>query len=201
MINYLEWVGIMKGDEKIKIYFITSNSHKYEEAKRIFDQIGIELTLLKYSLPELQAPNLKESIIWKAYEGFRILKDSMFIIEDAGLFIKSLNGFPGVYSSYVYKTIGVDGILKLMEDKDNREAYFEACGILSLGNNIFKMFCERTYGKISSIKRGNKGFGYDPIFIPKGSTKTFAEMDIDEKNRFSHRGKLFKKIADYLRPI
>ena len=188
----------MSGDENMKIYFITSNIHKYEEARRVFEEAGIELIHLRYSLPELQAPNLKESIIWKAYEGFKILKDFMFIIEDAGLFIRTLNGFPGVYSSYVYKTIGIEGILKLMENKDDREAYFEACGVLSLGNNIFKIFCERTYGVISDIRRGEKGFGFDPIFIPKNSNKTFAEMDIDEKNNLSHRGKLFKKIAEYL---
>jgi XTP/dITP diphosphohydrolase len=188
----------MSGDKDIRIYFITSNIHKYEEAKRVLDKAGIKLILLKYSLPELQAPDLKESIIWKAYEGFKILKNSMFVIEDAGLFIKSLNGFPGVYSSYVYKTIGIEGILKLMENKNDREAYFEACGVLSLGNNIFKMFCERTYGVISDMKRGQRGFGFDPIFIPKNSNKTFAEMDVDEKNNFSHRGKLFKKIVEYL---
>lgn len=181
----------------VKIYFITSNHHKYEEAKKIFDEYGFELLYLKYSLPEYQSQYLKESIIWKAYEGFKIL-NSLFIVEDAGLFINALNGFPGVYSSYVFRTLGVDGILKLMNGIKNRRAYFEACGVLSLGNHIFKVFCERTYGLISYEKKGSGGFGYDPIFIPEGSTKTFAEMDIDEKNRYSHRGKLFRKIATYL---
>jgi len=182
----------------MKIFFITTNINKYKEAKQVLEEYNIKLMLLKYPLMEIQSKSLVESIIWKGAQGFKIL-DEYYIVEDAGLFIKPLKGFPGVYSSYVYKTIGIDGILKLMDNISNREAYFEAVGFLSLKNNIFKLFVERVHGIISNEIRGDKGFGFDPIFIPKGSNKTYAEMDLSEKNRFSHRGKLFRKIGEYIR--
>jgi len=172
------------------IYFITGNRHKYEEARIILKDIK----MLSIPYPELQADTLEEV----AEFGINYLKnkvDGRFFIEDSGLFISSLNNFPGVYSSYVFKTIGNDGILKLMEGIDERRGYFKA--VVAFYDGSLHLFEGISKGKISYKKRGD-GFGYDPIFIPDGSDKTFGEMNREEKNRYSHRGMAIKKLAEYL---
>ena len=124
--------------------------------------------------------------------------DAPFFVEDAGLFVEALNGFPGPYSSYVYKTIGCEGILKLLEGLDNRKAYFLSVVALKapgLGDVVFN---GKVNGIIASEMRGEKGFGFDPIFIPDGCEKTFAEMSIEEKSRYSHRGKALRKMGEWI---
>ncbi|RLE72114.1 MAG: non-canonical purine NTP pyrophosphatase, RdgB/HAM1 family, partial [Thermoprotei archaeon] len=121
-----------------------------------------------------------------------------FFVEDAGLFVEALNGFPGPYSSYIYKTIGCEGILKLLEGVDNRKAYFLSVVALrapGLGDVVFK---GKVNGIIANEMRGEKGFGFDPIFIPDGCEKTFAEMNIEEKSRYSHRGKALRKMGKWI---
>ncbi|MBC7081781.1 MAG: XTP/dITP diphosphatase [Thermoplasmatales archaeon] len=174
------------------IYFITSNKHKYEEIKKIVKNVK----MLTIPYPEIQANELEEVVVY----GIEYLKekvDGNFFIEDSGLFIKSLNDFPGVYSSFVFKTIGNKGILKLMENKRNREAFFASViGYYDGKINLFKGICK---GKIAREEKGNNGFGYDPIFIPEGKRKTFGEMEIEEKNLYSHRSKAVKKFIDFLK--
>jgi len=172
------------------IYFVTGNRNKYEEAKKMID----EIEMLHIPYPEIQADRLEEV----AEYGIEYLKERIkerFFLEDSGLFIEALNGFPGVYSSYVFKTIGNDGILKLMEGIENRNAYFKAVIAYYDGSiHLFEGICN---GKISYEKRGG-GFGYDPIFIPERSNKTFGEMSKEEKNVFSHRGKAMRKFIKFL---
>ncbi len=180
------------------IYFVTGNRHKFEEASEIFSRYGLSLNWVNVDVEEIQNDSLIDVIIWKGYEISKILSDKLFIVEDTGLFIKGLNGFPGVYSSYVYKSIGCKGILRLMEGIDDRSAYFLSYGLLYLKDNVFKVFRVKVDGYISYEERGVHGFGFDPIFIPKGSDKTYAEMSLSLKNDFSHRGKLFNRIAKYI---
>jgi len=119
---------------------------------------------------------------------------SPMIVEDAGLFINTLNGFPGPYSSYVYRTLGIDGTIKLINDKDDKKAEFRS--IVAFGDSsIIKTFQGVVRGMISIQPRGRSGFGFDPIFVPKGSEKTFAEMSLEDKNRYSHRAIALKKFA------
>ena len=91
------------------------------------------------------------------------------IVEDAGLFIEALNGFPGPYSSYVYRTLGTEGILKLMKNVDEREAYFQSVVAFSSPEEVPKCFHGKVKGKIFREVRGRPGFGFDPIFEPSGS--------------------------------
>ncbi|AEC51805.1 hypothetical protein PNA2_0889 [Pyrococcus sp. NA2] len=181
----------------MKIFFITSNRGKVEEFSKFLEPLGIEIVQLNYGYPEIQSQSLEEVVRF----GIEWLKDKVpepFIIEDSGLFIEHLNGFPGVYSAYVYKTIGLDGILKLMEGVENRRAYFKSV-IGFYYKNRSHLFVGVTHGVISTEKRGTFGFGYDPIFIPEGSKKTFAEMTIVEKNKLSHRGKALKEFYKWLK--
>ena len=113
------------------------------------------------------------------------------IVEDDGIFIDSLGGFPGPYSSYVHKTIGNKGILNLL--KYNRGAKFVST-ITYCDKNGLESFEGKLDGTISKSQKG-RGWGYDPIFIPKNMQKTFAQLD--EKNIISHRYKALKKFSNW----
>ena len=172
------------------LFFVSSNNHKYQEAKKILDSFGINLGLLKSNLEEIQSNSLHDIAIAKARDAFSKFKKPI-LIEDDGLFIDSLNGFPGPYSSYVFKTIGNKGILNLI--KKNRMAKFISI-ITYCDKTLLESFDGKQNGTISKILKG-KGWGYDPIFIPNNSKKTFAELN--NKNELSHRYKALKKFSKW----
>ncbi len=181
---------------RTKIFFVTSNKHKFDEVAVIAKKHGICLEMLPGKKIEIQSSNLMDIAFYSALENYKEFRKPI-LVEDAGLFIEALNGFPGPYSSYVYETIGVKGILKLMEGIENRRAYFASAVVLIHEPYLIK--CEeRVYGYILSESRGTGGFGFDPIFVPEGDTRTFAEMSIDEKNKYSHRAKAVSKAFNKL---
>lgn len=173
------------------LYFASSNKHKYEEAKKILSNFGINLKFFKCTLEEIQSNSIKKIASRKAINAFNQCKKPV-IIEDDGIFIKSLDGFPGPYSSYVYDTIGNNGILKLVGT--NRQAEFHA--VISFCNNKKEplSFTAIIKGKIPKKQLG-KGWGFDPIFIPQGQNKTYGQ--ISNKNELSHRYKALKKFANW----
>lgn len=182
----------------MEIVFATRNTGKFREVSEKFREIGIKLKQYDKGYPEIQADRLEEVALY----GVRYLSrriENPFFLEDAGLFIKSLDGFPGVYSAYVYRKIGCEGILKLMEGVEDRRAEFRSIIAYKERGKKTKIFVGVCQGRISTEKRGCKGFGFDPIFIPEGSTRTFGEMNVEEKNMFSHRGKSTQKLILYLR--
>ncbi|RLE85391.1 MAG: non-canonical purine NTP pyrophosphatase, RdgB/HAM1 family [Thermoprotei archaeon] len=180
----------------INLAFITGNKHKVMEASILLKEYNIEVTQVSSEKVEIQSERLEE-IVRYALESVR-LTNRHILIEDAGLFIDSLNGFPGPYSSFAYKTIGVQGVLKLMEGMENRGARFvSVAGIKTLQNEV-AIFRGEVEGVITHKPRGTKGFGFDPIFVPKGSSKTFAEMEVKEKNVFSHRAKALRRLAEWI---
>ncbi len=172
------------------LFFVSSNSHKYHETKKILDSFGITIGFLKSDLVEIQSNSLKDIAMKKAQNAFSKHKKPI-IIEDDGLFIDSLEGFPGPYSSYVFKTIGNKGILNLL--KENRKAKFISI-ITYCDKNFLESFDGKLDGIISKSQKGD-GWGYDPIFIPKNSSKTFAENS--DKNKLSHRYKSLKKFSNW----
>ena len=177
----------------MKIYFVTTNKGKWKEFQEAMEAYEIERVDMTY--PEVQANSLQEV----AHYGLHYLAKKIggvFIIEDSGLFIHALNGFPGVFSSYVFKSIGNKGILKLMEGIKERKASFHSMiALYDEKMHFFEGICE---GEIAPEERGKEGFGYDPIFIPKGCEKMFGEMETKEKNEYSHRGKAIRKLVNYL---
>lgn len=183
----------------LELYFITSNKHKFVEVLPIAKKHGIDLRMLPGEKIEIQSNNLMDIAFYSAIENYKKLRKPL-LVEDAGLFIEALNGFPGPYSSYVYKTLGVNGILKLMENESNRRAYFLSAVVLIYEPYIIRVE-ERVYGNITYNARGSRGFGFDPIFVPEGAEKTFAEMSIDEKNKYSHRAKAVSKAFDKLQRL
>jgi len=163
------------------IYFVTGNRGKFEEAKGILGDV--EQRNVGYT--EIQADSLEEVAAF-GIEEVKEKLDGPVMIEDAGLFIESLKGFPGVYSAYIFDTIGNEGILRLMDGIEDRRAVFRSVlGYAEPGMEpIF--FRGELEGEITAEPRGSGGFGYDPIFEVGG--KTIAEMEIAEKNEISHRG-------------
>jgi XTP/dITP diphosphohydrolase len=123
------------------------------------------------------------------------------IVEDAALFVEALNGFPGPYTAYVYKTIGNEGLLKLMENVVNRRSRFlSSIAYFAPRLSVPICFNGDANGEITTKEQKNEGmggFGFDPVFRPTGSSKTFAEMPIVEKNRFSHRADALRKFAEW----
>lgn len=160
--------------------FVSSNPNKYREAKAILESFGVEIEFLRHSPTEIQSDSLEIIASAKARDAFSNLARPV-LVEDAGLLIDSLGGFPGPYSSYVLDTIGCKGILALTGQ--DRAAEFVSIVAYCDGTGA-RSFEGRVRGTISESERGD-GWGYDPVFIPVGSEQTFAETDT--KDEISHR--------------
>jgi XTP/dITP diphosphohydrolase len=176
-----------------RLVLVTHNKGKFAEASEIAKKFGIELEMPKGGDEkfEIQADTLQEVSAYSAKHAFEKLKRPL-IVDDSGLFIDALRGFPGVYSAYVLPTLGNDGILRLMNGVQNRKARFECCVSYCDAGGVTS-FTEMVVGNILDMKRGQNGFGFDPIFSAEGFNVTsMAEMELDQKNDISHRGKAFK---------
>jgi XTP/dITP diphosphohydrolase len=173
------------------IYFVTGNRGKYVEAQEIFGEI--EQKNIGYT--EIQADTLEEVAAFGMKEVAARLKGPV-MLEDAGLFVQSLQGFPGVYSAYVQKTIGNAGILRLMQGVEKRDAYFKSVVAYAEPGTEPVMFSGEVHGQIGFEERGEKGFGYDPIFYVGGMS--LGEMEIGEKNKISHRARSMKSLKKWL---
>lgn len=181
------------------VLFITGNFHKFNEVRSILSSMGIAIGMLCVKGKEIQSDNTNEIAENSAIEAFDRCHLPL-IVEDAGLFIDAFEGFPGPYSAYVYKTIQNKGILKLMEGIQNRKASFYSAIVYYSQKTGPLLFEGKTEGEITLTERkgeGNSGFGFDPIFQPSRSEKTFAEMTLKEKNLVSHRAKAAIKFAEW----
>jgi XTP/dITP diphosphohydrolase len=181
--------------KKNRIWLGTSNMHKVREASEILAPYGIKLEHYPLERIEIQADDLAEVA---AYSLKTVPVEIPIAIEDAGIFISHYDGFPGPYSSYVLKRLNNPGILKLMEDIEDRSARYLSA-VAYRDENGVQIFRGTVEGIISDRIRGTNGFGYDPIFIPKeGDGRTFGEMSDAEKNIISHRARAFQALAEWL---
>lgn len=189
----------------MQLVFATNNLNKLKEVKALLPK---EIRLMSLDeidchedIPETQ-PTIEGNAIQKAeflkkHCGFNCFAD------DTGLEVTSLNGEPGVFSARYAgdqknSHDNMDKLLKNLKGKNNRSAQFKTVIALSLNGELytFKGLCK---GTILTEKRGQKGFGYDPIFQPEGYNQTFAEMDLELKNQIGHRGKAINKLVSFLR--
>ena len=181
------------------LYFITSNKGKYKEVANKLIEADFNVIQKNLGYPEVQANSLEDVVIF----GVSYILEKFnkpFIIEDAGIFIKNLNDFPGVYSADVFYKIGCKGILKLLENiEKDRNACFKSVIAYVNSDKQIHIFSGECFGDIGFEEVGSNGFGYDPIFIPKGDTRTFAEMTVDEKNLFSHRGNSLDRLLEFIK--
>ena len=191
----------------IKLIFATSNEHKLREVRSLVSE-GIEIVSLKDigfggELPETQ-DTIEGNSLQKAEYLSRKFNTPCFA-EDTGLIVDALNGEPGVYSArYAGEKAtfddNVNKVLAKMKGKDRREARFKTV-ITYYSAGSYVQFEGITEGVILAERRGSSGFGYDPIFQPNGSGKSYAEMTLAEKNTFSHRKKSFDRFANHLKQI
>src|SRR5690242_19812803 len=187
------------------IIFATNNDNKVSEVRSILDG-KFRIFSLKEAGIDIDIPEpyetLEENAREKAIVIHRLTNENCFA-EDTGLEVDSLNGEPGVKSAR-YAGEGrsfeknIDKLLDKLAGSKNRDAQFRTiiCLICKGKEKIFEGICK---GTIIAERRGNSGFGYDPVFVPDGSSKTFAEMTMAEKNAFSHRNKAVEKLTNYLK--
>jgi XTP/dITP diphosphohydrolase len=182
------------------VFFATGNIHKFNEVRSILSPLGFAVAMLRMKGDEIQSDSIEDIAKTAVRNAFKQTGLPIFV-EDAGLFITALEGFPGPYAAYVFKTIHNKGILKLMNDVVDRQAEFQSV-ISYLDSKMSQPQCffGESKGKITKTERteqGKSGFGFDPIFLPDESCKTFAEMTVDEKNGYSHRAMAIKKFAKW----
>lgn len=187
------------------ICFATNNENKLKEIQVMlgneFNVLSLKSIGHEGDVPEEQA-TLEGNSRQKAefiYENYQV----NCFADDTGLEVYSLDGDPGVLSArYAGEAKDANDnmalLLKNLEDRPNRKAQFRTVVTL-IRNGKTKQFEGIVKGKISEVKSGAEGFGYDPIFIPNGYDITFAEMSMDDKNAISHRGRAIRKLVDYLK--
>ena len=173
------------------VRFVSSNRDKFREVEEILRPLGIHAHWSRRTLPEPQADRLEPVVRSK----LAALPDDgrTYMVEDSGLFLEGLGGFPGVYSAYVYRTVGLGGLLKLLERRPRGAVFRTVAGVRTARSTWWVGGESR--GTIARALRGDGGFGYDPIFVPTGARRTFAEMSLSEKNRFSHRGQAIRRAG------
>ena len=176
------------------ITFASTNQNKFLEVQSILSTRNIYVDFSQIPLVEIQSDSLEEIAREKAKTAFAKVGRQV-IVEDDGLFIDSLGGFPGQYSSFVFRTIGNEGILKLLVGSAKRSAYF--CSLIAFYNGITLSISEgRVDGRISDRITEEGGWGYDPIFMPDGTDLTFAELK-KSKNEYSHRKRALEKFVQW----
>jgi XTP/dITP diphosphohydrolase len=190
--------------EKMLLVFATNNDHKLKEIRNIlgnsFNLLSLKDLNIEEDIPENE-PSLEGNALLKAKHVYRLLRLNVFA-DDTGLETDVLNGLPGVHSARFAgesknSDDNIEKLLGMMDNSDNRKARFRTVIALILEGREY-LFEGISEGTIISERRGREGFGYDPVFVPLGSTLTFAEMSLDEKNKISHRARAFKKLKEFL---
>jgi XTP/dITP diphosphohydrolase len=176
------------------LWFVTSNPGKIREAEAAFAPLGWRVRPVRRVLPEPQSDTLEEVVAVKL--AALAPKPTVQLVEDSGIFLDALAGFPGVYSAYAYRTLGLDGLLRLLRGRP-RAATFRTVAGLRRGRSTWT-FVGEAQGRIAVRPRGRHGFGFDPVFVPTRQRRTFAELPITEKLAISHRGQAFRAVAQFL---
>lgn len=188
----------------MKLVFATNNQHKVNEVQQLLPD-SIQLLSLKDIGCDEDIEETKSTLEGNAFLKANYIKENYgydCFADDTGLEVLSLKGAPGVYSARYAGEHGnseknMGKLLKELKDKSNRIAQFRTCIALIFNGKeiLFEGICE---GEILTRKRGKEGFGYDPLFLPVGYKKSFAEMNLKDKNSISHRARAVNKLINYL---
>lgn len=179
-----------------KITFVTGNWAKVATTKKALEPLGYEIDNVKMETPEIQADDVSDVAKYSAKWAAEKLNKAVLKI-DCGLFVKALKGFPGVYTHYADDTIGEDGLLKLMEGLEDREAYFKEALAYCVPGEEPIVFEGYTKGRIDTKKSGKYGWSWDFIFIPEEEDKTLGCFPDDERWDFWSL-ETYHKLAQYL---
>ena len=198
-----------------KVLIASSNPKKAKEIEEFLKPLGIEIVLPPKKLEVEETGNtFLENAYLKAkayHEAFGLPA----LADDSGLVVEAIAPYPGIYSARFYSlevfgkeeptpsedSANIRKLLRVLKDKENRNAKFVATVLLYLGDGKGIFTEGEVKGKIIDTPRGNKGFGYDPIFVPEGFNVTFAQMELQQKQKISHRGRALKKLAELLKGL
>lgn len=175
------------------IIFATGNKDKLREAE---DILGIKVKGTELEVDEIQSLDPVKVAIAKARACYQKLKKPIFI-EDTSLSFEGFKGLPGTYINDFYKALGNEGLTELLNGK-SRKAIAQVTLVYIESKNLEHIFVGQVKGYIAEKPRGDKGWGWDPVFIPEGSSKTFGEMEEKEKNKYSMRAKALKLFKKWL---
>ncbi len=178
-----------------RILLLTSNLHKFAEAQTILKTFGVSIVRKPAKGIEIQSDSIEEVArvcAKNAYRRFRV----PLLVEDSGLFVQSLRGFPGVYSSAIYDQVGCAGILRLLAQERQRSAKF-VCALAYADKNGIRIFRGAVRGQIARRLVRGAGFGYDPVFIPSGYSKPFSALP-KVKAKLSHRARAFASFGRFM---
>ncbi|OAQ52350.1 non-canonical purine NTP pyrophosphatase [Natrinema mahii] len=175
------------------VRFVTGNEGKAREAREYLSDIE-PVEQIEYDYTEIQSDSLAEIAAHGAREAVAELGDEEpVLVDDAGLFVEALGGFPGPYSAYVEDTVGVERLWRLASEEENRRAHFRT--VLAYADEDGTETFEGSVAGTLVAPRGEGGFGYDPIFEYNG--QTLAEMSTEEKNAISHRGRALAAFTEW----
>jgi XTP/dITP diphosphohydrolase len=189
----------------MKLVFASNNNHKIKEISHILDEriklLGLGDVSISEEIPE-DEPLIEGNALFKARYVHRATGMNVFA-DDTGLEVEVLNGLPGVHSARFAgenkdPSANIDKLLSMLAGKPNRRARFRTVIALIFENKEY-LFEGIANGTIIEERRGDSGFGYDPVFMPDGRDVTFAQMSLEEKNRISHRAIAFEKLKAFLR--
>ncbi len=181
-----------------RVRFASRNPGKLREVREILAAFGWGVDPLPTRFVEPQTDNLRAVVRAK----LAVLRDlsGPVLVEDSGLFLPGLGGFPGVYSAYIAEIWGgpkgFRPLLRALEGAPRTAIFRTVAGLTVDGRD--HLFVGESRGTVARLPRGSGGFGYDPIFIHEGQRRTFAQMSPEEKNRFSHRGRALRKVGRFL---
>lgn len=176
------------------VTFVSSNPAKFREVRSLLRPFGHDVRWRREELPEVQAADLATVARGKLEEAG--VGRGYVLVEDSGLFIRALHGFPGVYSAHFLKIWGFDPIFELLRHRD-RAARFQTVAAVGRGRERWT-FTGEVRGSIARRPSGSEGFGYDPIFVPEGWKQTFADVPLESKSLVSHRARALRKVARFL---
>ena len=176
----------------MKINFVTSNINKLREIEAI---LGIKLNQIDIDIDEIQDVDVEKVVKHKAELAFEKIKEPV-LVEDTGLYIIAWEGFPGALIKWVLKSMGLEKFCRALNDFD-RSAFAKTCFAYFDGKKVL-VFDGVVRGMIAEKPQGDTNFGWDPVFIPQGKSKTFAQMSSEEKNKISMRKKAVEKLKKFL---
>ena len=178
-----------------KLVLVTQNKHKLREIRPLFEEFGIGFETTSIEKWEVRSNDVETVALEAAKYAYAELQRPL-VVDDTGLYIEALEGFPMAYPAFVLETIGRKGILRLMDGVVDRSAMFVSAVGFCDGTTMraFKGVME---GTIGYEELGEEGFGYDPIFIPEGYTKTYAQLTFSEKITISHRTRAFRAFLEW----
>ncbi|CAN5643075.1 XTP/dITP diphosphatase [soil metagenome] len=185
----------------MKAVFVTSNEHKRREAAEI---LGFELESAGPEVPEIQSLDVAEVAAAKARAAYELLgpPPHPVLVEDSGLVIEACNGLPGALTKWFIQSVGSEGVLRMLPSGAERAAY-AVCAVAVVGGiagESVRVFEGIVPGKLALEPQGASGFGWDPIFIPKGEERTYAQMGKD-KHEDSHRARAFRAVREWFEEV